>query len=125
MSPCYMCAESLCQPRELLKQGTLFPQLLAARERLADLEKKLEDPSDESRVRLLGGVDPDPEILAKKIEELELRLAEKEEKLLEKDLIYEEVGRLAERTKKKAETGKDDTLELAKKVQYYMKQHLL
>ena len=80
------------------------------------LEKKLEDPSDENRVRLLGGDDPEPEVLAKKIEELELRLAEKEEKLLEKDLIFEEVTRLADRTKKKSETGKEDTLELAKKV---------
>ena len=80
------------------------------------LEKRLEDPSDETRVRLLGGADPEPEVLAKKIEELELRLAEKEEKLLEKDLIFEEVTRLADRTKKKSETGKEDTLELAKKV---------
>ena len=45
-----------------------------------------------------------------------MRLAEKEEKLLEKDLIYEEVSRLTERTKKKAETGKEDTPNLAKKV---------
>lgn len=94
-------------------------QLVACRERLAQLEKKLEDPSDENRVRLLGGEDPEPEILAKKIEELELRLAEKEEKLLEKDLIFEEVTRLADRTKKKSETGKEDTLELAKKVNEY------
>lgn len=93
--------------------------LVACRERLAQLEKKLEDPSDENRVRLLGGEDPEPEILAKKIEELELRLAEKEEKLLEKDLIFEEVTRLADRTKKKSETGKEDTLELAKKVNEY------
>ena len=55
-------------------------------------------------------------MLAMKIEELELRLAEKEEKLLEKDLIFEEVTRLADRTKKKSESGKEDTLELAKKV---------
>jgi len=98
---------------------TLQIQLVASRERLAMLEKKLEDPSDESRVRLLGGEDPEPEILAKKIEELELRLAEKEEKLLEKDLIFEEVTRLADRTKKKSESGKEDTLELAKKVNEY------
>ena len=83
---------------------------------MTDLEKKLEDPSSEERVRLLGGVDPEPEVLSKKIEELEMRLAEKEEKLLEKDLIHEEVTRLADRTKRKAESGKTDTLELAKKV---------
>jgi ribosome-binding protein aMBF1 (putative translation factor) len=47
---------------------------------------------------------------------LEFRLADKEEKLLEKALIFEEVNRLSERTKKKAETGKEDTLTLAKKV---------
>ena len=47
--------------------------------------------------------------------QLEMRLAEKEEKLLEKDLVFEEVSRLTERTKKKAETGKEDTLNLAKK----------
>lgn len=91
-------------------------QLVACRERLAMLEKQLEDPSDESRIRLLGGKDPEPEVLSKRIEELELRLAEKEEKLLEKDLIFEEVTRLADRTKKKSESGKEDTLELAKKV---------
>ena len=49
-----------------------------------------------------------------------MRLAEKEEHLLEKDLIYEQVIRLAERVKKKAESGKEDTLELAKKVPYFM-----
>lgn len=98
---------------------TLQIQLVACRERLAMLEKQLEDPSDESRVRLLGGQDPEPDVLAKKIEELELRLAEKEEKLLEKDLIFEEVTRLADRTKKKSESGKEDTLELAKKVNEY------
>ncbi|XP_015758024.1 PREDICTED: coiled-coil domain-containing protein 146-like [Acropora digitifera] len=98
---------------------TLQIQLVACRERLAKLEKQLEDPSDESRIRLLGGQDPEPEVLAKKIEELELRLAEKEEKLLEKDLIFEEVTRLADRTKKKSESGKEDTLELAKKVNEY------
>lgn len=48
-----------------------------------------------------------------------MRLAEKEEHLLEKDLIFEQVTRLAERVKKKAESGKEDTLELAKKVSYF------
>jgi len=48
--------------------------------------------------------------------QLETRLAEKEEQLLEKELISEQVTRLADRVKKRAETGKDDTLSLAKKV---------
>lgn len=48
--------------------------------------------------------------------QLETRLAEKEEQLLEKELIFEQVTRLADRVKTRAETGKDDTLDLAKKV---------
>ena len=48
--------------------------------------------------------------------QLETRLAEKEEQLLEKDLIFEQVTRLAGRVRGKAETGKDDTLDLAKRV---------
>ena len=43
-------------------------------------------------------------------------MADKEEKMLEKDLIFEEVTRLLERTSKKVDSGKDDTLKLAKKV---------
>ena len=50
------------------------------------------------------------------LQQLETRLAEKEEQLLEKELISEQVTRLADRVKKRAETGKDDTLDLAKKV---------
>ncbi len=48
--------------------------------------------------------------------QLEIRLAEKEESLLEKDLILEQDCRLCDRTKGKADAGKDDTLILAKKV---------
>ena len=48
--------------------------------------------------------------------QLEIRLAEKEESLLEKDLIFEQVCRLCERVRGKADAGKDDTLMLAKKV---------
>ena len=45
-------------------------------------------------------------------------MAEKEEQLLEKELIFEQVGRLADRVKRRADTGKGDTLDLAKKVSY-------
>lgn len=45
-----------------------------------------------------------------------MRLSEKEENLLEKDLVFEQVTRLASRVKDKAEDGKDDTLTLAKRV---------
>ena len=45
-----------------------------------------------------------------------MRLATKEEHLLEKDLIFQQVTRLSERVNKKANAGKNDTLNLAKKV---------
>ena len=49
---------------------------------------------------------------------MEIRLAEKEEGLLEKDLIFEQDCRLCERVRTRVEAGKDDTLMLAKKVSY-------
>jgi len=53
-----------------------------------------------------------------------MRLAEKEELLLEKDLIFEQATRLSMRVKVKAEDGKEDTLELAKTVSNINKCHL-
>ena len=50
------------------------------------------------------------------ISQLEVRLGEKEEQMLEKDLIFDQVSRLADRVKNKAESGQGDTLKLAKKV---------
>jgi hypothetical protein len=47
---------------------------------------------------------------------LEIKLAKKEEQCLEKDLILEQVSRLSDRITNKVETSKEDTLELAKKV---------
>ena len=55
--------------------------------------------------------------------QLETRLAEKEEQLLEKDLIFEQVERLVGRIRNKAEVGKDDTLNLAKSVRKCLSYH--
>ncbi|XP_076468743.1 coiled-coil domain-containing protein 146-like [Babylonia areolata] len=95
---------------------TLQIQLQQCQDRMLELEKELENPYDEKRVRFLGGVDPSPAEIQTKVEDLETRLAEKEEQLLEKDLIFEQVQRLVERIRNKAQVGKDDTLTLAKKV---------
>lgn len=95
---------------------TLQIQLQQCQDRMLELEKQLENPYDEKRVRYLEGKDPAPAEMHEKIEDLEARLAEKEEGLLEKDLIFEQVNRLVGRVKNKAETGKDDTLDLAKRV---------
>jgi hypothetical protein len=47
---------------------------------------------------------------------LEGRLALKEEQALEKDLVYEQVRRLTERVANTVQSGKEDTLTVAKKV---------
>jgi len=95
---------------------TLQIQLQQCQDRMLELEKDLENPYDETRVRYLSGKDPSPGEIQGKVEELETRLAEKEEQLLEKDLIFEQVERLVGRIRNKAEVGKDDTLNLAKSV---------
>ncbi|KAJ8386940.1 hypothetical protein AAFF_G00165370 [Aldrovandia affinis] len=78
------------------------------------LEKAVED--QQNRVRKLEGKDPPPDQLVKKIEKLEKSLAEQEEQLLEKELVYDQVTHLSQRIRAKAENSKQDTLDLAKKV---------
>jgi len=49
--------------------------------------------------------------------QLEVRLATKEEHLLEKDLVFEQVCRITGRLHTRAKAGKQDTVILAKQVQ--------
>lgn len=93
---------------------TLQIQLSQCQDRMMELEKAIQDPHDESRVRFLEGKDLTPSDLQCKLEELEIRLAEKEESLLEKDLVFDQVCRLCDRVNNKAASGKEDTLNLAK-----------
>ncbi|KAI4897828.1 hypothetical protein NFI96_007263 [Prochilodus magdalenae] len=103
--------------RALEEESTLLQiQLSECKDRLSLLEKTLEDQTTEKRLRKLSGDDPSPEELIKKIEQLELRLAEREAQLLEKELVYEQVTHLSQHIRTKAENGKEDTLKLAKKV---------
>lgn len=95
---------------------TLQIQLAQCQDRMRDLEKKLEDPEHPNRVRLLKGKDPSPTELHKKMEELEIRLAQKEEYLLDKDLVFDQASRLADRVQKKVDAGQEDSLTLSKKV---------
>ncbi|XP_025107839.1 coiled-coil domain-containing protein 146-like isoform X3 [Pomacea canaliculata] len=95
---------------------TLQIHLQQCQDRMIELERELENPYDEKRVRFLAGKDPSPAEILNKVEELESRLAEKEEQMLEKDLVLEQVQRMVDRIRDKAQAGKDDTLNLAKKV---------
>ncbi|XP_050792778.1 coiled-coil domain-containing protein 146 isoform X7 [Gopherus flavomarginatus] len=91
-------------------------QYSQCKDRIKSLEKHFADPEGKNRKRVLEGKDPSLPELFKKIEELEIQLVQKEEKLLEKDFIYEQVSRLTDRLRTKTENGKEDTLILAKRV---------
>ena len=64
---------------------------------VSERSQKLENPEDHPNRTDLGGEDPDAEALTAKIQVLEERLNNKKESLLEKELVYEEVGNLAEK----------------------------
>uniref|UniRef100_A0A8C4VMX0 Coiled-coil domain containing 146 n=1 Tax=Gopherus evgoodei TaxID=1825980 RepID=A0A8C4VMX0_9SAUR len=91
-------------------------QYSQCKDRIKSLEKHFADPEGKNRKRVLKGKDPSLPELFKKIEELEIQLVQKEEKLLEMDFIYEHVSRLTDRLRTKTENGKEDTLILAKRM---------
>ncbi|XP_004393694.1 PREDICTED: coiled-coil domain-containing protein 146 [Odobenus rosmarus divergens] len=90
-------------------------------DRIKDLERRFINPEDENRIRFIPGKDMTQEQMIKKLDALELQLAKKEEKLLEKDFIYEQVSRLTDRLCSKTQAYKQDTLLLAKKMNGYRK----
>merc|ERR1712187_134921 len=70
----------------------LREQVANVRKRTDDLSKELESPdSAKRRWQKLKGEDLDADSLRKKIQDLEERLHSKNEALLEKELIHEEV----------------------------------
>ncbi|XP_010944957.2 coiled-coil domain-containing protein 146 isoform X1 [Camelus bactrianus] len=90
-------------------------------DRIKDLEKQFINPEGKNRTRFLPGKDMTEEEMIKKMDALELQLVKKEEKLLEKDFIYEQVSRLTDRLCSKTQACKQDTLLLAKKMTGYQK----
>ncbi|KAF6085507.1 coiled-coil domain containing 146 [Phyllostomus discolor] len=84
-------------------------------DRIKELEKHFINPEGKNRTRFIPGKDMTKEEMIKKIDGLELHLAKKEEQLLEKDFIYEQVSQLSERLHSKTQASKEDTLLLAKK----------
>ncbi|XP_048355860.1 coiled-coil domain-containing protein 146 [Sphaerodactylus townsendi] len=91
-------------------------QFSQCKDRIKSLEKLFTDPKSHNRTRTLPGKDPSSLELSRKIDKLELQLTQREEKLLEKDFIVEQVSRLTEKISIKVENGKEDTLILAKKM---------
>ncbi|XP_072211174.1 coiled-coil domain-containing protein 146 [Excalfactoria chinensis] len=91
-------------------------QYSQCKDRIKEMEEIFVDPTNENRKRQLGGKDPSPPELQKKIEQLEVELVQKEEKLLETEVIYEHVARLTDRIRATAENGQQGTLQLATRI---------
>merc|ERR1711920_54547 len=92
-------------------------QVSSVRKRTDDLSKELENPKSSLRKwRKLGGEDLDSQKLRVKIHDLEERLNDKKESLLEKELILEEVTALSDKLRQQAADGRQGTMELSQKV---------
>eukprot|EP01001_Neometanema_parovale_P004645 NODE_166_length_3074_cov_85.501864_g153_i0.p1 GENE.NODE_166_length_3074_cov_85.501864_g153_i0~~NODE_166_length_3074_cov_85.501864_g153_i0.p1 ORF type:complete len:935 (+),score=319.38 NODE_166_length_3074_cov_85.501864_g153_i0:91-2895(+) len=123
-----ICQKQLPKVKEYEDEvAQLHENLEDERWRVELLEDDLVDPRNETRWRKLGTVKKGPnaadpeahETLLSKEQELEQKLYREHEKLMEKELILEEVSELSDRLRKQAVNGRDYTLELAKKVNSY------
>mmetsp|Transcript_2201 Transcript_2201/g.7380 ORF Transcript_2201/g.7380 Transcript_2201/m.7380 type:complete len:926 (-) Transcript_2201:240-3017(-) len=95
----------------------LREQVSSVRKRTDELSRELENPRSSLRKwRKLGGEDLDPQTLRVRIHNLEERLNDKKESLLEKELILEEVTALSDKLRSQAVDGRQDTMELSQKV---------
>eukprot|EP00899_Mesostigma_viride_P008456 jgi/Mesvir1/17611/Mv08838-RA.1 len=97
----------------------LQQQLHDERQRADELSTLLEDPANRARWRRLEGRIPDKEELEAKVLQLEERLNDKKEQLLEKELILEEITSLSDRLRRQAAAGRTETIGLASNVNDY------
>lgn len=94
-------------------------RLLEAQRESEQLSLALEDPENSDRWKRLDGPIPDKEELEAKITQLEERLNDKKEQLLERQLVLEEITGLADRLKAQAVEGRSRSLGLAKEINEY------
>jgi len=98
------------------EMNALNAELNDERLRSEKLSHDLETPANKKRWRALEGKDLEPDELATKVRELDERLNDLKEIMLETELVLEEVSSLSDRLRKQAADGREDTLELANKV---------
>eukprot|EP01029_Cantina_marsupialis_P005198 TRINITY_DN15594_c0_g1_i1.p1 TRINITY_DN15594_c0_g1~~TRINITY_DN15594_c0_g1_i1.p1 ORF type:complete len:914 (+),score=315.90 TRINITY_DN15594_c0_g1_i1:113-2854(+) len=91
----------------------LSAELQREEKRIEDLCVELETPVNSDRWRELPGEDPDVDQLKAKLQVLDQRFEEKKEQQLEKELVLEEVGNLAEKLKTEAEQQRSTMLRVA------------
>lgn len=86
------------------------------KEKEKDLSTQLENPVNQARWRELEGEDHEPEVMEADISNLEERLNQKKETLLEKELILDEITTLSDKLRKQAIDGRQQTLQMAEKI---------
>lgn len=91
----------------------LEQQLTTEKRKNDDLSSLLEDPHNLNRWRPLDGDDCESEQLASKILSLEDRLDKKREKLLEKQMLFEEINSMSEKLKYQALNQRDSSKRLS------------
>ncbi|KAJ3123150.1 hypothetical protein HK098_002149 [Nowakowskiella sp. JEL0407] len=87
----------------------LQKEIDGVREQIGTLSAEIENPEDPNRCRYLKGVDPTQKDLLERIKNIEEILAEREENLLEKDLVLEEVTTLTLRLQKQTIEGRSES----------------
>ncbi|NXR24097.1 CC146 protein, partial [Cinclus mexicanus] len=90
-------------------------QYSQCRDKIKQLEEKHGDATNESRKQEMGGKDPSPPELLKRIEQMEAELVQKEKRLLKIDFLCENISDLTDRIRAAVENGKQDTLQFARR----------
>ncbi|NXT15485.1 CC146 protein, partial [Prunella fulvescens] len=90
-------------------------QYSQCRDKIKKLEENYGDATNESRKQEMGGKDPSPPELLKRIEKIEAELVQKEHRLLKIDFLYENISDLTDRIRAVVENGKQDMLLFARR----------
>ncbi|NWT68029.1 CC146 protein, partial [Prunella himalayana] len=90
-------------------------QYSQCRDKIKKLEENYGDATNESRKQEMGGKDPSPPELLKRIEKIEAELVQKEQRLLKIDFLYENISDLTDRIRAVVENGKQDMLLFARR----------
>eukprot|EP00698_Gefionella_okellyi_P001710 TRINITY_DN11581_c0_g1_i1.p1 TRINITY_DN11581_c0_g1~~TRINITY_DN11581_c0_g1_i1.p1 ORF type:complete len:959 (+),score=296.70 TRINITY_DN11581_c0_g1_i1:377-2878(+) len=93
-------------------ENQILSMMLQLQEERSDVKQMclaLEDPSNMGRYKQLGGEDPTPEELTQRLAVLEGRFNQKEEQLLEKKLLLDQVTQLTDAARREALEGRQGT----------------
>ncbi|OWK50889.1 Coiled-coil domain-containing protein 146 [Lonchura striata] len=90
-------------------------QYSQCRDKIKKLEENYGDATNESRKQEMGGKDPSPPELLKRIEKIEAELVQKEQRLLKIDFLCENISDMIDRIRAVVENSKQDMLVFARR----------